>query len=291
MRSKLGKRLRGISARSKRLLALSLRRGVLKRRKPTPLRNTELSALEVKLLMGGQQNEEAKGDCDRLMEQIREAPLRDHLRMIPVKDIPLRVSKFDVALRDAPLRAVHAMHTILTRMVMFRCLVCNERFPTFHPAYVPPAKLDLHLLKRGAGGVPHCSVEVASWTELPPFRGEEDGIAKRYSGTCLCCQRDMDLQTSRADPGGADTVLVPKRSFLNNMDPCWNFPQQLEWLFRQATVTEACLLALDFMQVNFCTVRDSMTHMFRKTRSPSHRRQETSLRAWAPRGSSVSATV
>ena len=74
----------------------------------------------------------------------------------------------------------------------------------------------------------------------------------------------MDLQTSKADPSGADTVLVPKRSFLNNMDPCWNFPQQLEWLFRQATVTEACLLALDFMQVNFCTVRKTMMHMFRK---------------------------
>ena len=61
MRSKLGKRLRGISARSKRLLALSLRRGVLKRRKPTPLRNTELSALEVKLLMGGSRTKRRRG--------------------------------------------------------------------------------------------------------------------------------------------------------------------------------------------------------------------------------------
>ena len=44
-------------------------------------------------------------------------------------------------LRQAPLRAVQVMHTILSRMLMFRCLVCDERFPTFRPAYVPPEKL------------------------------------------------------------------------------------------------------------------------------------------------------
>ena len=265
LRTELGRKLRGIDARGKRLLALSLRRGLLKRRRATPRRDAELGALEVKLLTERLQNEKAKRDCARLEEQIREAPLRDHLLMIPVKDVPLRVSKFDVALREAPLRAVHAMHTILTRMVMFRCLVCNERFPTFHPAYMPPDKLDLHLLKRGAAGVPHCNVEVASWTEMPPFRDEEDGIAKRYTGTCLCCSKDMELQTRRTNLDGEGAVMVPKRSYMNAMDPCWNFPRQLEWLFRQATVTEACLVALDFMQVSFCTVRRTMLHMFKRS--------------------------
>ena len=43
--------------------------------------------------------------------------------MVPVKTISIRVAKFDVVLREEPLRAAHAMHTILTRMVKFRCLV------------------------------------------------------------------------------------------------------------------------------------------------------------------------
>ena len=198
-----------------------------------------------------EENERAMSKCDALAEQVRQAPLRDRVRMVPVKNVPLRVSKFDVVLRQAPLRAVQVMHTILSRMVLFRCLVCNERFPTFHPAYVPPAKLDLHLLKRGAGGVAQCCVEVESWTELPPFEDESDGIAKRYTGTCVSCHKDMAAQIGKETSTGEAIVPVPKRSFLNTMDPGWNFPSQLAWLFRQATVTEACLVALDFMQVNF----------------------------------------
>jgi hypothetical protein len=186
------------------------------------------------------------------------------MRVLSLEHIVPRVSKFDVVLRQAPLRAVQVMHTILTRMVMFRCLVCNERFQTFHPAYVPPESLDMHLLKKGAGGVAQCNVEVASWTELPPFVDEVDGIARRYTGTFLCCRKDMDVQMCKRSIAGEEITPVPKRSFLNVMDPCWNFPRQLEWLFKQASVSEACLVALDFMQVNFCTVRKTMMHVFRK---------------------------
>ena len=75
----------------------------------------------------------------RVLDEVIQNPdLPDNLLVIRTEDVRPRVAKFDVVLRQAPLRAVHVMHTILTRMVMFRCLVCNERFPTFHPAYVPP---------------------------------------------------------------------------------------------------------------------------------------------------------
>ena len=264
LNAELEKKRYGIHARAKRALAMSIRRGALKARRASAVRNAQLAAVEKSMLKVREENERAMSKCDALAEQVREAPLRDRVRMVPVKHVPLRVSKFDVVLRQAPLRAVQVMHTILSRMVMFRCLVCNERFPTFHPAYVPPAKLDLHLLKRGAGGVAQCCVEVESWTELPPFEDESDGIAKRYTGTCVSCHKDMAAQIGKETSTGEAIVPVPKRSFLNTMDPGWNFPSQLAWLFRQATVTEACLVALDFMQVNFCTVRKTMMHMFRK---------------------------
>ena len=40
---------------------------------------------------------------------------------VPLKKVPLRVAKYDVRLREAPLRAVQAMHAILTNMVLFSC--------------------------------------------------------------------------------------------------------------------------------------------------------------------------
>ena len=105
--------------------------------------------------------------------------------IVPVEKIPIRVAKFDVVLREEPLRAAHAMHTILTRMVKFRCLVCNERFPSFHPAYVPPADLNLEVLKRGRSGTASCNMEVAIWTEAPPLCLSEeakDGLAHQCTG-------------------------------------------------------------------------------------------------------------
>ena len=48
------------------------------------------------------------------------------------------VRRADVRLRQGALRAVQAMHAILSHMVLFRCNECKERFPTFHPAYEPP---------------------------------------------------------------------------------------------------------------------------------------------------------
>lgn len=109
--------------------------------------------------------------------------------LVSLKHLPVRVAKYDVNLRDAPLRAVQAMHTILSRMVLFTCNDCKERFPTFHPAYVPPPGIakKMEILKPGRDGVPVCSVEVATWDELPPLDAPDD-LAVCCSGTCLRCQ-------------------------------------------------------------------------------------------------------
>ena len=45
--------------------------------------------------------------------------------------------------------------------------------------------------------------------------------------------------------------VVPKRSHLNNMNPCMWFPRHdLEALFAEATLPEAMLVALDHMQAS-----------------------------------------
>ena len=116
-------------------------------------------------------------------------------RVVSLKHLRVRVAKYDVNLRDAPLCAVQAMHTILSRMVLFTCNECNERFPTFLFAYAPLLVFGkkMEVLKHGKDGVAVCSVEVASWDELPPFDAA-DGLALCCSGTCLRCQKDIDQQ-------------------------------------------------------------------------------------------------
>ena len=127
--------------------------------------------------------------------------LQKSYRPVPVKKIPGRVAKYDVHLRESSLRAVQAMHAILSHMVIFTCDHCKERFPTFHPAYAPPPSIanDMEILKHGKDGVAACNVEVAHWDELPPLDAP-DGVALCCSGTCLRCLRDMAEQAK--DEGG-----------------------------------------------------------------------------------------
>ena len=55
------------------------------------------------------------------------------------------------------------------------------------------------------------------------------------------------------------------RSEDNHMDPCFRFPvDDLQWLFDQATVVEAMLIALEHMQVNFVTVSATGLRKFRR---------------------------
>ena len=63
-----------------------------------------------------------------------------------------------------------------------------------------------------------------------------------------------------------DSVQVmARRSPENHMDPCFRFPwHDLKWLFDGATVTEAMLVALEHMQVNYVTISGSGLRKFRR---------------------------
>ena len=50
---------------------------------------------------------------------IASGELRSSLLMLPVKALPLCVATFDVVLRERPLQAVRAKHTMLSRMARF----------------------------------------------------------------------------------------------------------------------------------------------------------------------------
>ena len=165
--------------------------------------------------------------------------------VVPLKKFPVRVAKYDVRLRDVSLRAAQAMHAILTRMVVFQCHECNERFPAFHPAYTPPSMIanEMELLRKGKSGVAACSIEVASWDELPDLE-PEDGVTQRCFRICRRCRRDMDAM---ALTQGCEDV-IPRFGHLNHMDPCFRFPfDDLETLFDNATLVESMLVALEHM--------------------------------------------
>ena len=198
--------------------------------------------------------------------------------LVPIKKVPVRHAKFSVRLRESSLRAVHAVHTMLTRMVLFECDCCRERFPAFHPAFAPPAAVakQIELLKPGKGGVAVCNIEVATWDVLPvPPDATEEAllVAERCSGLCLACHKDIEQQRLELAQGlpahsaeAREALVVPRRSYRNHMDPLFRFPRNtdLQDLFDSATVVEAMLVALEHMQISFVTARGSGLVKFRK---------------------------
>ena len=204
-----------------------------------------------------------------LRQRLKENRIASHWQLVQLKDLPRRVAKYEANLRESSLRAVQAMHTILSRMVLFECNDCNERFPTFHPAYVPPPSItkDMELFRRRKDQLPACCVEVSKWDELPPLDAP-DGLARKYSGTCLRCQRDMDEQRKLLGPGAGSHDIIALRSEENHMDPLFRFPQgpehDLRELFSHATLVETMLVALDHMQVNFVSVHRNGLRKFRR---------------------------
>ena len=182
------------------------------------------------------------------------------LVIVPMDKIPLRIAKFDVALQEKPLWAVYAYRTILERMLLFDCNICRECFPTFHPAYDPSEQIDLQLMRRSNKNVAQCNIEVAAWEDVPPLHAspEELLVASKHEGRCWACHVDIEKQVEAQ--GGSAEGIVPNRSFLNGMNPLYNFPggsagEQLRSLFASATVLEAMLVALEHMQVSYVTAR------------------------------------
>ena len=84
----------------------------------------------------------------------------------------------------------------VSSMLLFDCNICNECFPTFHPAYDPTDKIDLQLMRRNNKRVAHCNTEVAAWEELPAMRAsaEESLMARKHKGKCWACHVDMERQ-------------------------------------------------------------------------------------------------
>ena len=195
------------------------------------------------------------------------APLRSRVVLLPVKDLPLRVPKFDVPLDVNILRAVHAQQTILTRMVLFNCNTCVERFPAFNPAFEPPASLGMALLRRAGNGVAACNIEVHMWDSIPPLDLPDVDVvvASEHTGLCRACHVDIEAQMRALGADADDMMVIPKRSFLNHMDPVFKFPrEELQDLFDSCSLVESMLLAMDHMQVNFVTVARSRLHKFRR---------------------------
>ena len=149
-------------------------------------------------------------------------------------------------MRLRPLEAMHRVQTIMCSMIMFECLVCETRFPTFHPDHVPPMQLDV---------TRHCSNEVADW-ENDERPGPPTEMAKLYKGRCRACV--VSLQKVENDEGLAGVAVFSAR---NQQLPWHGFPAddrvtklqltKLE-LFKQATVLESMLVSLAHMQVSVC---------------------------------------
>ena len=189
--------------------------------------------------------------------------------LVPVKLLQPRVAKYDVVLKEGPLRAVHAKHVMLTRMVLFSCNECVERFPAFHPAYDPRdvPKLDVELLRRGKDGVAACNTEVARWDEFPPFEPSEAELvlAEQYSGMCRRCHVDLVHQRKQLGEQADEADVIAKFSWRSHMDPCFMFPEQeLRELFNKASLTEHMFIALEHMQVSFVTAQKTRLTKFRK---------------------------
>ena len=96
--------------------------------------------------------------------------LLEKAALLSLKRLQPKAPRYNVKLNLHVMAAVHAEQTILTRMVCFHCNTCTERFPTFHPAFVPPPELGMHLLKRNQkAGCAACNLEVGTWESVPPL--------------------------------------------------------------------------------------------------------------------------
>ena len=103
-------------------------------------------------------------------------------------------------------------------------------------------------MKRLKNGVAACNIEVQSWDELPDLDAEEDElvVARAFTGTCRGCHVDVEEQRdAQGDAENArEEAVVAKRSYLNDMDPVWRFPSDLQQLLDETTLVEAMLVAL-----------------------------------------------
>ena len=121
-----------------------------------------------------------------------------------------------VQFRKDMLQRILGVYRILDSMVLFRCLVCNERFPTFHPDHKPEGKLQC---------LTNCPIEVndGDWTTVPapvPASGDS-GMATFHTGTCKRCSDRARKDTLTGVPLLIATPVMSHghlMDFLHGMD-------------------------------------------------------------------------
>ena len=197
------------------------------------------------------------------------------VRIVPEALMVIRTAKIHAAFNKSHLQRILQMYRILDSMVLFRCLVCNNRFPTFHPDFKPPLSLQC---------LTYCSIDVRDedWDTRPAAISQsgDSGMASFHTGTCKRC-----YDASERDSTDSFLATVPCFSARNHMDflhgmsetnalPC---EQQLlrqttdvppllgedvdriraeyVYLFKHATVVECMLVSLNHMQVSVCHMR------------------------------------
>ena len=88
----------------------------------------QLAHARQRLAAGGRKTAHLRKVVRDLEAPCTDPSLREE-RIVPAQRLPLRVAKYDVPLREAALRAIHAQQSILASMVRFECRWCRERFP------------------------------------------------------------------------------------------------------------------------------------------------------------------
>ena len=126
------------------------------------------------------------------------------------------------------------------------------RFPAFHPKHaVRVQALSLQVPKC-------CHNSVAVWDDV---LANHPLLADRCTGLCQDCADDLEKVA-----GDCTLAGVTRFGQRNGQDPLAGFPaldevtslnMQMQELFKQASVLEAMLVALNHMQVSVCTFASS----------------------------------
>ena len=114
----------------------------------------------------------AQKTCDRVYP--------DNVMIYAAGDVPLRTCKNHASFNKDTLQRMLEAQRILTNMVLFHCLACHERFPTFHPEYMPEFELDC---------LASYPWKVFKWFGGPPTKSTT--YATCHRGLCKRCVDDL----------------------------------------------------------------------------------------------------
>ena len=141
-------------------------------------------------------------------------------------------------------------------MILFKCSVCKERFPAFHPDCQPADVLQT---------TAHCSLAVHSWDRPPPPVTIATGCCQRCHASLQKVETDPLLKgvaafSSANNMDFLDGMLDENAQDLSPLPPLLSpdesrLRSEYLHLFQNATVVESMLVALAHMQVDVCYLR------------------------------------